>query len=128
MAMRRLVLRWCDKFRCAGRGVAVGMHGQDSFIVHVVMAAIVLGLAWWLRLEAWRCAIVTLCVAGVLSLELVNSSLERIVLVVHPERHPEIGRALDIAAGAVLVMAIGAAVCGLIVLVPPLLQTLFGWP
>ena len=40
----------------------------------------------------------------------------------HDDDPPADGRCASIAAGAVLVMAIGAALCGLIVLVPPLLQ------
>jgi diacylglycerol kinase len=42
----------------------------------------------------------------------------------HPQPHPLVGRAKDVAAGAVLLAAIAAALIGLLVLGPPLLVQL----
>jgi diacylglycerol kinase (ATP) len=49
-----------------------------------------------------------------------NSALEALADHVATERHPLIGRAKDVAAGAVLVASIAAAAIGLIVLGPKL--------
>jgi diacylglycerol kinase len=51
-----------------------------------------------------------------------NTSIEQLVRVLHPEHDPSIGRGLDAAAGAVLLAAIGAVAVGLIALGPPLLR------
>ena len=59
---------------------------------------------WW--------AVMALAVGLVLVAELINTALEAVVDRLHPERHPEIGAAKDIAAGAVLVASGIAVVVG----------------
>jgi undecaprenol kinase len=56
----------------------------------------------------WALAVLT----GALSIgaELMNSALERLADRLHPERHPDIGAAKDMAAGAVLALAVAGAV------------------
>ena len=49
----------------------------------------------------------------VLVAELLNSALETLADHLHPEQHPEVGAAKDIAAGAVLVASAVALVVGL---------------
>jgi len=109
---------WAAKFRCATLGVWFAFGGQSSFWVHLPITAAVIAIAAWLNL--------ILAIGGVLTAELLNSSIELLVSVLHPQHHPRIGQALDVAAGAVLVMSLAAAVVGLIVLLPPLYGRLFG--
>ncbi len=45
---------WYDKFADAGRGLRVAVTGHNSFIVHLVCAVGVCGLAVWLNLQLWR--------------------------------------------------------------------------
>ena len=63
-------------------------------------------------------------IAGVITTELLNTAIEDLVAVLHPEHDPKIGRVLDVAAGAVLIASIAAVVIGLIVFVGPLWTTL----
>jgi len=54
-------------------------------------------------------------ICGVISLELVNSALERVVANPKtPQRYALAGAVKDMAAGAVLVFCIGAAFCGVL--------------
>ncbi|MCC9641268.1 diacylglycerol kinase [Rhodopirellula sp. JC740] len=117
---------WLFKFQCAWRGIWFAVGDQNSFWVHLPIACCVVGLAGWLRLGPLQWATLLLAIGMVLTAELLNTSLELIVSVVHPQRHPRIGQALDIAAGAVLVMSLAAAAVGCIVLMPPLCDRLFG--
>jgi diacylglycerol kinase (ATP) len=57
------------------------------------------------------------------SAEAFNTALEQLADALHPERHAGIGRAKDVAAGAVLIAAVGAAVIGVLVFVPHLVQS-----
>lgn len=50
--------------------------------------------------------------------EAFNTALEQLADALHPENHPGIGRAKDVAAAAVLTAAVGAAVIGMLVFVP----------
>ena len=111
---------WFRKFYDAGRGCLLGMHGQSSFAVHFLIAVAVIALAAWLRIERWEWIALLLCITAVLCAELFNSAIEDLAKAVTREHDPHLGRALDIASGAVLIAAIGSAVVGLLILGPPL--------
>jgi diacylglycerol kinase len=88
--------------------------------IHVVLASTVVVLAAWLGLSPVETGLLVLCMAAVLGAELLNTAVEVIVdLQVGDNRHALAGRAKDLSAAAVLVVAAGAAVVGLIVLGPP---------
>ena len=72
----------------------------------VVVAAILLKVS----LEQW--CLLGLCVGGVLSAELFNSAIERLARSVDDQYNDQIGAALDIAAGAVLMTAVTAVAVG----------------
>lgn len=108
--------RWKHKFACALRGVAVGIRGQNSFLVHFPAAAIVMAVGWWLQVSHAQWLVLVLCVTMVIAAELFNSAIEHLARAITRDEHPEIRDALDIASGAVLVAAIGASVAGLLVI------------
>ncbi len=103
---------WIFKFRCALRGIGFGTRGQSSFRVHLPAAALVLALAFALRCNAWQFAVLGLCIALVLCMELMNSALESLARGLCHEQNAEVGQALDIASGAVLLASLAAATIG----------------
>ena len=120
-----LIARWVRKFACAFRGVAVGVRGENSFVVHGVATAAVLAAGVWLQLPQLQWLLLVLCIATVLSAELFNSALERLARAISAEDHPDIRDALDVASAAVLIAAVGAAIVGLVLLARPILSMLF---
>lgn len=78
----------------------------------VVIAGAVLGLS---RME-WVAVVIV--IGAVLAAEAVNSSIEALADLVSPEYNEAIKRTKDLAAGAVLLMAIAAAIVGLIIFIP----------
>ena len=58
--------------------------------------------------------------------EAFNTALELLADQASPEWRPDIGRAKDLSAAAVLIAALGAAIIGVLVLGPPLLERLAG--
>lgn len=115
---------WTGKFATAGKGLLWAVRGQTSFAVHAPVALAVIAIAIALRLEPWRVAGLILAVTVVMSAELLNTAIEQLVKVLHPELDERVGQALDAAAAAVLVAAIGAVAIGVIILGPPLWQLL----
>lgn len=115
---------WGNKFAVAMSGVIWSARTQISFLVHLPITLAVLGVAAWLRIETWRWVAIVLAITIVLSAELMNTSIEQLVRVLHPQHDEGIKRVLDTAAGAVLVAAIGAVIAGLITLGLPLWETL----
>ena len=114
-------LRWRRRFGDAFDGLRLGIRTQESLHVHLAVAVAVIVLASVLGLEPWRWCVLLVCIALVISLELMNSAIERLVKTLHPEHDQGLAETLHMAAGAVLVAAIGSIVIGLIVLLPPLL-------
>ena len=80
------------------------MQSAVALAALVVLAVFRASAVWW--------AVVVLAVVAVLAAELFNSALEALADHLHPDRHPEIGAMKDMAAGAVLVVSLGAAVVG----------------
>lgn len=109
---------WVSKFSDAFRGVARGVVGQSSFYVHIPVAILVVAAAAVLGASTLEWCALILCIAGVLTAELFNSSIEFLARAVDTEFNENIGAALDIASGAVLVMSGGTVVVGLMIFCP----------
>ncbi|TWV15247.1 diacylglycerol kinase family protein [Bacteroidaceae bacterium HV4-6-C5C] len=111
-------------FGYAWKGIrsCVGKEQNLSFHLIVSTLVIVAGLVFGITQMEWIAVI--LCIAIVITAELFNSSIERLVDLVSPVKNPAAGQIKDIAAGAVLVCAIGSAIIGLIIFIPYILAVL----
>ena len=65
-----------------------------------------------------------MAIIGVLFAETINTAFEYLCDVVSPQKNEAVKHAKDIAAGAVLITAIGAVIIGAIVLLPYVLHDL----
>jgi len=115
------------KFRCAIRGLALAVRLEKNYRVHVAVAAavVVAGAALGATLVDW--CILGLCMALVLAIETLNTALEHLAKAVAERPNEHVGRALDIAAGAVLLAAAAAAIVGGLVLTNRLAIRLGWW-
>jgi len=111
-----------DSLLCAVSGVVCTLRTEPNLRIHAAAAVAVAAAAAALGVGATQWALLTLCVGGVVSLECLNSALERLADRVTTERDPLIGRAKDAAAGGVLIAAVASAVVGLLVFVPATLD------
>lgn len=96
-------------FKYAFSGLRIVFEEEQSFRVQLVLSAVLL---FWMFFNQWDFlvkAIVIISMALVLSLELINSQIERTLNLLHPAWHAEVKKIKDIAAAAVLVTTIGAA-------------------
>ena len=113
-------------FRCARAGLLDVFCTQRNFRIHLIIAALALLLAAWLRLPHQEWASLILVIGTVLSTEVFNTSAEVLVDLASPEYHPLAKRVKDVAAGAVLLAAVFAIIVGLLLLGPPLWARLQG--
>jgi len=111
-----------ESFRHAGRGLWTLVASQHNARIHLLatLAALAIALAMGISRLEW-CAIVV-AIVMVWTAEALNTALEFLCDVASPEFHPLVENAKDIAAGAVLASAIGAALIGLLVFGPYLLR------
>ena len=115
---------WSGRLRSFGyafRGLAICFRTQANARIHAVATVVAVVLGFALKLAAWEWCAVVLSIASVWVAECFNTAMESLVDLVSPERQPLAGRIKDLAAGAVLAAAIGAAIVGAIIFVPKLL-------
>lgn len=104
-------------------GIAQVLKTEQNFKIHalvsifVVLIGILLG--WnWIR---WSIAI--LAIIAVLAAEMINTAIEYTWNHLEPNHHPVVGIIKDVMAGAVLIVCVGAAIIGaLLVLSDPLIS------
>lgn len=102
------------------RGLTYAVWTQRTLRLHLIIAAGVGLVLVWLQLPALETAVVVLMMVLVIMAELMNTAVEALVdLLVERNYHELARRGKDIAAAAVLITATGAAIVGLLVLVPP---------
>ena len=92
----------------AWSGIAAATSGEASFRSQLGAGVAIFAFLAWSRPSAVWWALTAATVSAILAAELFNTALEHLVDVLHPDLHPMIGRAKDCAAGAVLVLSIGA--------------------
>ena len=102
--------RFARGFVYAYNGIRAAIREERNFRFHLCAALYAFVAAYWAQLPAVETALIALCVAAVLALELVNSAIERAVDKPDTTHWWSAGAAKDMAAGAVLVMAIGTVV------------------
>ncbi|MDJ1466502.1 diacylglycerol kinase family protein [Cytophagaceae bacterium DM2B3-1] len=102
-------------FRFAIRGIGFVIQYENNTRIHLLasLAAIIAGMLLKLNYIEWTIIITQIVL--VWSAEAFNSAIEKIVDFISPDFHPKAGAIKDIAAGAVLFIAIGAAITGLII-------------
>ena len=103
--------RFIRSFVYAANGIRLAVKEERNFRFHIVAAIYVYIFSLFYDFTKMEYALITVLVAGVMALELVNSAFERAVSEPSPKRYVTAGAVKDIAAGAVLVFSAGAAVC-----------------
>jgi diacylglycerol kinase len=103
---------WRDKFRDAFRGLWLAIKSEKCFLIHLPAAIAVLVAAILLRVTLPEACLLGLCVTVVLAAETFNTALEFLAREITREQNPGLGTALDMASGAVLITALGAAAVG----------------
>ncbi|MCM1377798.1 MAG: diacylglycerol kinase family protein [Clostridium sp.] len=107
-------------FIYAWRGILSLVRQEHNAWIHVgaSIGVMIAGIVFGLNHTEW--CLVILCICGVLAAEGFNSAIEALADRITEEDDPLIGKAKDIAAGSVLLTALGAALIGLIIFLPKL--------
>lgn len=93
----------------------------DNARIQLSVALIAIILAWWLHCSTTEWAIIIICIGGVLGGEAFNTALETLADRISQQYDPLVGRAKDLAAGAVLLWAIASVGAGLLIFTPKLM-------
>jgi diacylglycerol kinase (ATP) len=111
-------------FKFAFRGVWTMLRSQHNAWVHAAATLAVCGAGFSLGISRADWCWIVLAIMAVWTAEALNTAFEFLADAASPEFHPLVKEAKDVAAGAVLVSAIGSVIIGLLVLGPRLLSLL----
>lgn len=126
MNRRGFFSREAESFACAFRGIAALLKSEVHARYHLAATVAVVALAWWFEISVGEWIAVVLSIGLVWVAEALNTAIEYVADLAHPDEHPEVKKLKDLAAAAVLFASITALVVGLMVLIRPLqLDTLW---
>ncbi len=111
-------------FKYAFKGIAMLFTTEHNAWIHASAATIVIVAGVALSISTIEWAIIMLTIGAVVSAEAANSAIEALADKVCKTHDPLIGRAKDIAAAAVLMMAFAALAVGLIIFIPKIINLL----
>jgi diacylglycerol kinase (ATP) len=110
----------------AGRGVWLVLRTQGNAHIHLLATALVLAAGIFFRVSVVEWCLLVLAMGLVWAAECANTAIELLADRVTRQRDESIGRAKDVAAGAVLLASVAAAVTGLVVFGPRVWLLLHG--
>ena len=113
-----------ESFKYAFNGLKLLLKIEHNSRIHLFVTICVVIAGFSLRISLFEWALIVLAVGFVFSMEIINSSIEKLADFVSPAKHETIKIVKDMAAAAVLVSAIAAAIIGLIIFIPKILDHL----
>lgn len=111
-------LQFLRSLHYAARGVTRVWREEQNFRLQVAAGIAVVILMFLLGVSSVEKSVLTLAIALVLVLELLNSALERVVDMLKPRLHHYVEEIKDVSAAMVLLAAIASAVIGVTVFWP----------
>jgi diacylglycerol kinase len=114
-------------FRYAFYGIQHLFTTQRNAQIHGVSALCVIILGGLLNLARWEWLVLIITITMVLAAEGFNTAIEATVDLASSARHPLAKTAKDVAAGTVLICAIGAVCVGCTIFIPHLWPLIQGW-
>jgi diacylglycerol kinase (ATP) len=110
--------QWLKSANFAIEGILHAAKTQRHLRYHLYAAAFVLLLSYAVGVSRMEFLIIALAVIAVLFAEMLNTAVEAMVDLLSPEHNETAKTAKDVAAGAVLITAMGSVIIGFIVLYP----------
>lgn len=110
-----------NSFKYAFEGIKSSLRTERNIKIHFSMMVLVIVAGILLDISTYEWMICIILFGMVIGGELVNTAIEEVTDLVTTEINPKAKLAKDIAAGAVLIMAITSAIIGLIIFIPKII-------
>ena len=114
--------RLINSFKYALQGIKQSYKGEQNLKIHTVVAVLVIIFGFLLKINYLEWLICLVLIGLVLMAEFFNTAIEYVVDLASPKIHPLAKAAKDTASAGVFMMAIIAAIIGLIIFSPKLLD------
>lgn len=113
-------------FSYAFEGVLYALKHNQNLRIHFMTAGIVILASLFFEVTPFEMGILGVMILLVISAEMVNTAIEQMVDLIVNEHKKEAKIAKDVAAGMVLLTALGSVIVGILVFVPHILSLLRG--
>ena len=109
-------------FVYAFNGIKHGFITQLNIKVHIIISILVIVAGFLLNISLNQWILIIIVMAMVFSAELINTAIEGVVDIISPDYDKKAGLIKDCAAAAVLITAIAAAIVGMLIFAPKLIE------
>lgn len=110
--------RLFKSFNHAIDGIHYALRSDQNLVIHFFSAFVIILLSILFRISAYEMAILGVTILVVISTEMLNSSVEKMVDLITKEHRTEAKIAKDVSAGMVLLTSIGALIIGVLIFAP----------
>ena len=115
-----------NTFKNARKGFRLVLKSEINIRVHMVIAVLVLLLAYYLNFSALEFCMVIFAIAIVIVSEMLNTAIEfTLDSIYHNKYSKMVGMAKDISAGAVMFASVVSAIVGIILFGSKIIELLF---
>ncbi len=109
-------------FKYAFNGIILLCRNEHNAQIHLLVLALAVIFGIFFHISALEWILITIVSGMVLLSEGFNTTIEYLADHIAPDYHEVIGQVKDVAAGSVLIAAIAAAITGVIIFVPKILN------
>lgn len=113
-----------NSFKYAFTGMWSAYKSERNMKIHIAVAILVILFGIFLQISTYEWLACIVCFAMVIGAEMFNTAIETVVDIAMPKKDERAKKAKDVAAGAVLVFAIGSAIIGSIIFIPKIIDYL----
>ncbi len=108
-------------FKNAFQGLRLAFKSERNFKIQITLFVLVLAAGFYFEIQRSEWLAVLLISAMVLSLELINSTVEKLCDLYSTQLNPKIKWIKDVSAAAVLISTLASVAVGLIIFLPKVL-------
>lgn len=118
------IKRFLKSFKYSVEGLIYAFKYEQSMTIHVIFSITVILFGIFLKISYFEWLIIFILFGLVMATELLNTSIEAVVDLISPQKHPLAKIAKDTASAAVFVFSIVALISGLMIFIPKILNLL----
>ena len=119
--MINFAINRAKSFGHAAKGIATMLRHEHNAWLHTLATVLVCAAGFYIGLDDHDWCWIVLAIVSVWMAEGLNTALECLADVASPDFHPLVEKAKDVAAGAVLIAAIGSVVIAFLIFKPYIL-------
>jgi diacylglycerol kinase len=113
-----IIVSFFKSFGYAFKGLSIMFIKQRNFYVHLLAMLVAISAAFYYPLTSSERALIIIMIALVLAAETFNTSIEKLTDLVIDDYNEKAGQVKDLAAAAVLILAISSVIIAVIIFWP----------